>query len=530
MKNTVSVLLGICALAAPFVFEIPDLWFPGAVGLGIFAIAAIFWITECVPIWATSLLIIFLQVVLLSDKSPVQTNQEVESTLLADLKAADGSSYTLPETAVKDSAIWISEEGTWEKLEVAETATSGQYMIAATESSSIALDADDWKLTYSPIKYTDFFASLSSPIIMLFLGGFFLAAGAVKYRLDQNINRVILGIVGKKPANVVLALMGVTAVLSAFMSNTATTAMMITVVLPLIASLPKGDKVKSALVLAIPCGANIGGLATPIGTPPNAVALGALAKAGVTISFSQWMMMMAPLAIGMVLVTWRILLWLFPSKTETLDIDLKGKWDKSSKGILTYIIFAATVILWMTDKLHGMSTAMVAFIPVTFMPLFGILDKNDIKTFSWEVLWLMAGGISLGITMKLGGAEWLVGLVNWSAMGAVLVVPILAVVAYVLSNLISNTVAATILIPIAITMGTSGAVGEGFDTSLAALAIGITVSFAMLLPISTPPNAIAMSSGAIDGKELMRVGVFVGVIGIICTLLMSFMVWGHFLN
>ncbi|MEM7673897.1 MAG: DASS family sodium-coupled anion symporter [Verrucomicrobiota bacterium] len=530
MKNALAVLLGICALATPFIFEIPGLWFPGAIGLGIFAIAAVFWITECVPIWATSLLIIFLQVVLLSDRSPLQTGGEIPSISLSNIQIAEGSDYSIPESAIDDSKVWINCEGSWQRIQVEATDTEGRYTLNSSSDSLLALNSKDWRLAYSPIKYTEFFSSLSSPIIMLFLGGFFLASGAVKYRLDQNINRVILGVVGKKPANVVLALMGVTAALSAFMSNTATTAMMITVVLPLMTSLPKGDKVRSALVLAIPCGANIGGLATPIGSPPNAVALGALAKAGVSISFSQWMLMMTPLAIGMILVTWRLLLWLFPTKSQELEVDLRGKWDRTPKALLTYLIFAVTVLLWMTDKIHGMSTAIVAFIPVTFMPLLGILDKNDIKTFSWEVLWLMAGGISLGITMKLGGAEWLVGLVNWSALGPILVIPILTIVAYILSNLISNTVSATILIPIAITMGTSGVVGEGFDTSLAALAIGVSVSFSMLLPISTPPNAIAMSSGAIDGKELIRVGAFVGAIGIVATLLMSFLVWGYFLE
>ena len=103
------------------------------------------------------------------------------------------------------------------------------------------------------------------------------------------------------------------------------------------------------------------------------------------------MMMMTPLAIVMIIITWVLLLKLFPAASKNLDIDLKGKWDTSPKAILTYIVFGVTVLLWMTDKIHGMSTAMVAFIPVTFFPLLGILDKNDIKTFSWEVLWLMAG-------------------------------------------------------------------------------------------------------------------------------------------
>ena len=183
----------------------------------------------------------------------------------------------------------------------------------------------------------------------------------------------------------------------------------------------------------------------------------------------------------------------------------------------------------MSDSWHGIHSSIVAFIPVTFMSIFGTIDRNDIKKFSWEVLWLVAGGISLGLTMDLGGASWLIALVNWSWMGPILVIASLILVAYVMSNLISNTVAATMLVPMALTMGVTGAAGEGFDSVLAAISISIAVSFSMLLPISTPPNAIAMSSGLVEGRTLMKIGLLVGITGCALTLLIGLVFWSHFL-
>ncbi len=461
MRQTIWLFFALLALLGPIFFDLGGdrLTFPGEIALGIFLMAAILWISEAVPIWSTSLLVIGLQVILLSD----------QSILLND-----------------------ANRGTFELR-----------------------------------SFREFYANLAHPIIILFLGGFFLAAAAVKFRLDKNLTRLLLGFFGRKPQNVLLGLLICTGILSAFMSNTATSAMMITVLIPIMAQMKPKDPLKLALALAIPCGANIGGIATPIGTPPNAVVLGALAKQGITIGFAQWMLLAVPIVLVMILITWRLLIVLFPTESKRIEIEFEGGWDRSPQAIQTYVIFGITILLWVTDSLHGISSTIVAFFPIAAMSLLGIVTKADLKKFSWDVLWLVAGGISLGLTMNFEGgpAPWMIGLIQWNVFNPFLIVLLLGLTGYVLSNLISNTVAATILIPIAITMGVSGTVGDGFNYTLASIFIGIMVSFSMLLPISTPPNAIAMSTGIIETKDLRRIGIFVGIAGFAINLLAALFLW-----
>ncbi len=460
-KKIIGMVLAVLGLLIPILIDINGLTYAGEIALGIFFMAAILWISEAVPIWSTSLLVIFLQVLLLSNKSLLLNEGNLEG--------------------------------------------------------------------FAPPPYQTFYNSMASTIIILFLGGFYLAAAAVKYGLDKNLTRMMLKLFGTRSSNVVLGLLISTATLSAFMSNTATAAMMITVVLPIIANLKADDPLRIGVAMAIPCGANIGGIATPIGTPPNAVVLGALAEQGVTISFAQWMMIAVPIVVVVLFITWRALLIIFPPQSKQLDLSIESGWNTSPLAIATYIIFGLTVLLWVTDKIHGISSSIVAFLPIASMSLLGIITKGDLKTFSWDVLWLMAGGLSLGISMRYGPAEWLIGLVDWTMFGPVIVVCLLGFIGYILSNLISNTVAATILVPIAITMGMSGAVGQTFNWILASIVVGMMVSFSMLLPISTPPNAIAMSTGMIETKHMTRIGVVVGVVGYLLSILFGLFVWKHFI-
>lgn len=456
-----SFCLAIFALLLPIFIDVggESLSFAGEIALGIFLMAAVLWISEAVPIWSTSLLVIFLQVLLLSDQS-----------LLLDAENLSG---------------------------------------------------------YQPKSYREFYSMLAHPIIILFLGGFYLAGAAVKYGLDKNLTKAMLSLFGRKPSWVLLGLLLSTGLLSAFMSNTATSAMMITVILPIMARLKADDPFRIGLALAIPCGANIGGVATPIGTPPNAVVLGALAKQGVQIGFAEWMLLAVPLVLLMLLVAWRALLILFPPRTPRIEVAFDEGWNTSPLAVGSYLIFGLTVLLWVTDSLHGISSTIIAFLPIAGMSLLGIITKSDLKNFSWDVLWLVAGGLSLGLTMNFEGgpAPWLIGLINWSLLPALLIILGMALAGYVLSNLISNTVAATILIPIAITMGATGAVDPGFNLNLACVVIGIMVSFSMLLPISTPPNAIAMSTGLIETRHLTRVGIFIGIIGYVLIGIFAVAVW-----
>jgi sodium-dependent dicarboxylate transporter 2/3/5 len=201
-------------------------------------------------------------------------------------------------------------------------------------------------------------------------------------------------------------------------------------------------------------------------------------------------------------------------------------FNKSPKAIISYLIFGFTVLMWVSEKLHGLSTSMVAFIPIAALPALGVLNKKDIRGFSWEVLWLVGGGISLGLSMKdTGLASWLIGLVSWQSFGGIAVVVLFGLVGYALSNLISNTVTATMIMPLAITVGAGLAATSDFNLVASIVAITVIVSCSMILPISTPPNAIAISSGAIETKDMAKVGVVVGMVGFAIAIICAVFVW-----
>ncbi|MEO1023388.1 MAG: DASS family sodium-coupled anion symporter [Bacteroidota bacterium] len=461
-KQITGIVLGALGLCFPLFITLPGLSFAGHVGLGIFFLAAVFWMLEPVPIYATSMLVILLQVLLLSKEG-----------------------LLFPETV-----------------------------------------AD-----YTPTGYTAFIQTLASPIIILFLGGFVLADAAVKYNLDRNLTRILLKPFGSKPKYIMLGLMVVTGLLSAFMSNTATTAMMMTVIIPIIARIDANDPLRIGLILSIPFAANIGGIATPIGTPPNAVVIGALSAQGINIPFGEWMLLAAPFAVIALIICWLLLLGLFKAKATHIELDVSGTFNTSRNAIILYVVFATTVILWITEKSHGMKSAIVALLPVAALTVTGVMDKADIRKLPWEVLWLVAGGISLGISMQQTGlAEWIVTGINWSSFGAILMIVVFSGVVILMSNFLSNTVTATLVIPLAVSLASSGVAGEGFNLIIISLVIGVSASMAMMLPISTPPNAIAMSTGILESRHMTKAGFIIGLFALILVTLYALMYWPLIVN
>ena len=461
-KQLTSIVIGLVGFLIPFLVEIPGLSEAGHVALSIFCIAAIFWMLEPVPIYATSMLVILLQV------------------------------------------FFLSKQG-----------------ILFPEASA----------DYIPNSYTEFIGTLANPIIILFLGGFVLADAAVKFDLDKNLTRVLLKPFGSDPKFIILGLMVVTALLSAFMSNTATTAMMMTVILPIIARTQPGDPLRIGLALSIPFAANIGGIATPIGTPPNAVVIGALSTQGINIAFTDWMLLATPLVVVVLLASWFILLWMFKPSSKKVELDMSGSFQKNKEALFVYLIFGITVLLWITESLHGVGSSIVALLPVAALSLTGILDQDRIRKLPWEVLWLVAGGISLGISMESTGlAEWIITSINWSIFTSIFLIIAFSLVAIIMSNFLSNTVSATLLIPLAVSLATSGVAGEGFSLVLISLVIGVSASLAMMLPISTPPNAIAMSTGTMKTKHMTRAGFAIGILGLIMVTLYALFYWPLILN
>ena len=369
-------------------------------------------------------------------------------------------------------------------------------------------------------------ASFADPVVMLFMGGFVLAIMAEKYGLDVTMGRGLLSVFGTKPKIVLLGFLIVISIFSMFMSNTATAAMMLAFLAPVLATLPADDKGKIGLALSIPVAANLGGIGTPIGTPPNATAVRFLSEANAEISFMDWMVHMIPYVIVMILVAWVLLQIFFPFKTEKLVLEIpENKKEKSWKSTVVWITFIGTILLWMTESITKINSNIVALIPLGVLTACGIFTKEDIKEINWSVLWLVAGGFALGTCLQgTGLAKVLINAIPFGSMSVVLVLVVAGLVCYFLSNFISNSATAALLIPILIV------VAEGMADPAAAnnaqfLALGgskamivfiaMCASIAMLFPISTPPNAIAASTGLVETKDMAKVGIIIGIVGFI---------------
>ncbi len=420
--------------------------------VAIFVMAALFWILEPIPIWATSMLILVVSLATVSNQCLTPFQGENLGTL------------------VNSKAIM---------------------------------------------------ATFADPIIMLFLGGFFLAAAATKYRLDLNLARIMLKPFGNDTKFVLLGLMVITAAFSMFMSNTATAAMMLAILAPVLAVFEPDDKGRAAFALAIPIAANIGGMATPIGTPPNAIALKALNDMNASISFGTWMAFGIPYVAILLFIAWAFLLFLFPIKKKTIELNVGGEFLKTPKAFIVYVTFAVTVALWILGKdVIGFDSNEVAMIPMAVFAVTKVITKDDLKKMGWDVLLLVAGGFALGLELQQTGlAKDLINAIpfgEWSPLGLMVGV---GVICLFMANFMSHTATASLLIPIIAVVGVN--VGENLESLGGVVALLVSVAFAsslgMSLPISTPPNALAHATGFVDTKGMEKTGIFIGIVGMILT-------------
>ncbi|MBQ7632201.1 MAG: SLC13/DASS family transporter [Paludibacteraceae bacterium] len=369
------------------------------------------------------------------------------------------------------------------------------------------------------VNFKEIMGAFADPIIMLFLGGFVLAICASKVGLDVVLARVMLKPFGTNPKWVLLGFLTLISVMSMFMSNTATAAMMLAFLAPVLRTLPADGGGRVSLAMAIPIAANIGGLGTPIGTPPNAIAIGQLAAMDINIGFSAWMVRMVPVVIIMILFAWWLLMFLFPFKAKDVKIVIQSDEHHHIgwKFWVVAVTFVVTILLWMTGELTHLNSNVVALIPFAVFALVGVFKREDFAKIEWHVLWMVAGGFAIGTALnKTGLAAALVEAIpfgNWSAIAVLIIAGVLG---WLLSNFISHSSAANLLLPILAVVGTAmseqlGAFG-GVTTLL--VCVAASTSFAMLLPISTPPNAIASSTGLIKTSDMAKVGLIIGLTGV----------------
>ena len=364
-------------------------------------------------------------------------------------------------------------------------------------------------------------ASFADPIIMLFIGGFVLAIAATKTGLDAQLAKVLLRPFGTRSEMVLLGFLLITGLFSMFVSNTATAAMMLTFLTPVFHQLPPEGKGRIALAMSIPVAANLGGMGTPIGTPPNSIALKYLNDPeglNMGLGFGQWMMFMFPLAMILLVFAWFVLLRLFPFTQKTIELQIEGEAKKDWRSIIVYITFGVTILLWCLDKYTGVNSNVVAMLPVGVFCVAGVITRTDLEEINWSVLWMVAGGFALGVALQdTGLAKHLIEAIPFATWNPVLLVIGSGLICYAMANFISHTATANLLVPILALVGISAqailtSVG-GVSTLLIGVALGS--SLAMILPISTPPNALAHATGLIKQSEMMKVGIIMGIAGLI---------------
>lgn len=355
----------------------------------------------------------------------------------------------------------------------------------------------------------------SDCVIWLLLGGFFLAEGMKKTQLDELLLKKFLPKLGNKPANILLGVMLITMLLSSLMSNTATTSMILATISPLLISLGKNSKLSKALLVGVPAAASMGGMGTIIGSAPNAIAVAALNTIGYKISFFDWMQIGIPVAFILTYLFYCYLLKNYNLKSTNNILTIKKIENKKlssntnkdkKQRVIVLIILGLTLILWLCSKAINIPVSGISGIPIIMFTMLGIINSNDIRKIPWDILMLVAGGLSLGIAVQEQGiAQYFVDQVKDFKFNYYALLLFFGIITVIFSNFMSNTAATTILIPIATTLLS---IMSEFDRTTLPIVISLCASCSLLLPVSTPPNAIAYSYGVLDQKDFLKGGTF----------------------
>jgi solute carrier family 13 (sodium-dependent dicarboxylate transporter), member 2/3/5 len=364
----------------------------------------------------------------------------------------------------------------------------------------------------------------TSNVIWLLLGGFFLAEGMSIVSLDRSLFRFTLKKFGSEPNTLLLGLMLTTAVGSMVMSNTATTAMMISSILPLARIMGKNSEYTKALMVGIPAAATLGGMGTIIGSTPNAIAVGALQEKGFNVTFVDWMIFGLPTALILVFLFWKFLTKKLKISQVHLDLsDLSTKSSINHKVFERYaVIFTlfVTVTMWLTEPFHGIPIAATSAIPIVLLTLFQVIKAEDVRRLPWDTLMLVAGGLALGIAMvDVGLTDIIMEKISMLPITMVGVAVVFAIIAVLISNIMSNTAAASILVPLGLSL-------PGIWGFAVPLIVALSCSSALLLPVSTPSNAISFSTGMVEQKSFRSGGLLMILLGpIMAFLTVLFYVW-----
>jgi sodium-dependent dicarboxylate transporter 2/3/5 len=315
-----------------------------------------------------------------------------------------------------------------------------------------------------------------------------------------------------------------TALSSMVMSNTATTAMIVSSIIPLVHLLGKSSPYSKALLTAIPAAASVGGIGTIIGSTPNAIAVGALQEKGISLTFVEWMVVGFPTGLFLVWLFWKFLCKRNDFSNVELDLSKLpkrvGTVDPMKKKAVIFTLFL-TVGMWLTEPIHKVPVAATSAIPIVLLTMTQVIHADQVRTLPWDTLMLVAGGLALGIALvDVGLANIVMEKVNDLPIHIVGVTMLFCLIAVLLSNVMSNTAAASILVPLGISL-------PGIYGVAAPVMVAISCSCALLLPVSTPSNAISYSTGLVEQRDFREGGIFFIILGPIMAFL-TVMVWAMF--
>ena len=420
-----------------------------------------------------------------------------------------------------------------------------------TEAVSISVTALLPLLLFPILKIMDIGdvgANYGSPIIFLFFGGFVLALALEKVNLHKRIALNIIKVTGTTPNKVVLGFMIATASLSMWISNTATTVVMLPIAMSVIGLLvndadgfTKDDRnFALSVMLGIAFSANAGGVATVIGTPPNSVMIGLLENEyNIEISFLKWMVLGVPFSTLMIWISYLVLVkWMYPNKQlkfaaskEVINEELKKLGPMSGKEKMVLSIFGVTVFLWifrtvingvfpalkLNDTMISIMAAIAMFsIPYNMKKGDFIITWKDTQKLAWGILILFGGGLALAKGMSVSGiVDMVSGAIGESNISILFTAILLITLMLFMTELMSNVALIAVLAPVV------AGIAIGLDLPILYLLIPVTIasSCAFMLPMATPPNAIVFASGYVKVSEMARVGVILNIIAIIILVL-----------
>ncbi len=371
----------------------------------------------------------------------------------------------------------------------------------------------------------------ANPIIYLFLGGFLIAIAVEKTGLHKVIANRMLNIFPSSTRGIIFALIITSGLLSSVLSNTTTTLLL----LPIALFLTDDVKLKMRLALGIAYGASIGGILTPIGTPPNLILMGIMEEMGMeAIPFAQWMYMVAPLVLVMFIVVGFVLS--VGLEDHSIETDLQTKLLDGNQKKVLYIISGLIVMLLVNAPIKPYYNGLGLSEPgllltaglLLFAPPFSILNwMEDKKNIPYRIMFLFGAGFAIAAAFTKTGmaGEIASHLITFATMPLVIFLLIIATMVTFTTEITSNTALISIMLPILYKVAEQ----TGIDATLIMMMATICASYAFMLPIATPPNAIAMSSGVVSIKTMATYGIVFNILGILLIVSVAQLFWPHIL-